>query len=353
MGDGTKENPYTREDVLRMIEENGGKAQGLDLSGKIFEEGIDLSGHDLRRIILARAKLREAHLEGANLRYAHLEGAVLSRAHLEETDLRRVQAQKVKMSDAQLREANLGHANLEGATLRRANLVEAHLRRIHLERANLIDSQLERADLRNARLDEAHLQRAQLQEANLTRACLEGANLHETEFSPHTKLVRVYWGNYVIGEERKQQFLWASDIYRGLKTWHTSVGMYNIAAEFYYREMEAKRKAQSWKRKPHLKLWNWFVRLLCGYGEKPERVVISAAVVVLGLALIYFTIGTLTPHTFLDSLYYSAVSFIALGYGQWAPQPAGWVKGLGVFEAFIGVFMMALFLVTFTRKMTR
>ena len=33
MGDGTKENPYTREDVLRLIKENGGTAKELDLSG--------------------------------------------------------------------------------------------------------------------------------------------------------------------------------------------------------------------------------------------------------------------------------------------------------------------------------
>ena len=29
MGDGTRKNPYTREDVLKRIEENGGKAKGL------------------------------------------------------------------------------------------------------------------------------------------------------------------------------------------------------------------------------------------------------------------------------------------------------------------------------------
>lgn len=96
-----------------------------------------------------------------------------------------------------------------------------------------------------------------------------------------------------------------------------------------------------------------FFNLLCGYGERPVRVVVSAVVAVFGLALIYFAIGTLTPNAFLNSLYYSAVSFTALGYGQWAPQPTGWVKGLGAFEAFTGVFMMALFLVTFTRKMIR
>ena len=36
MGDGTEQNPLTREDVLRLIEENVGKAIGLDLSEKVF-----------------------------------------------------------------------------------------------------------------------------------------------------------------------------------------------------------------------------------------------------------------------------------------------------------------------------
>jgi len=36
-----KENPYTREDVLRLIEEHSGKTGDLNLSGKWFEEGID------------------------------------------------------------------------------------------------------------------------------------------------------------------------------------------------------------------------------------------------------------------------------------------------------------------------
>ncbi len=31
MGDGTKEKPSTREDVLRLIQENGGKAEDLEL----------------------------------------------------------------------------------------------------------------------------------------------------------------------------------------------------------------------------------------------------------------------------------------------------------------------------------
>jgi len=43
-----------------------------------------------------------------------------------------------------------------------------------------------------------------------------------------------------------------------------------------------------------------------------------------------------------------------LGYGSWVyPEPESWAKGLGAAEAALGVSMIALFLVTFTRKMTR
>ena len=56
MGDGTKENPLTRKDVLRLIEKNGGTASGLDLSGKYFEDEIDLSKLDLHEITLKNEK---------------------------------------------------------------------------------------------------------------------------------------------------------------------------------------------------------------------------------------------------------------------------------------------------------
>ena len=374
MGDGSIKNPYTREDVLKKIEENGGTTKGLDLSQREFERGIDLHGLNLERIILTRANLREARLEEANLRYAHLEGVDLRDTHLERADLRNTRSQEARLRRAQLQEANLTRAHLESAILRWAHLDATHLRYIYLERADLRDTYLERADLRNAHLQEVRLQHAQLQEANLTRANLQGANLHETEFSDDTKFVRVYWGDYVIGEEKKQQFLRAADVYRRLKTWYTSAGMYETAAEFYYREMEATRKYiqflihdQSKKSKsgkqstPFLLTQKrlmqlvrlWIYKLTCGYGEKPWRVVASAAAVIFGLAAAYYFWGSFSSSSFWDILYYSAASFTALGYGQWAPQPTGWAKGIGAAEAVIGVFMIALFLVTFTRKMRR
>ncbi len=54
MGDGTEEYPYTCEDVIRLIKKNGGKAEGLNLSGKYFGEyfsEIDLRHLDFEGII--------------------------------------------------------------------------------------------------------------------------------------------------------------------------------------------------------------------------------------------------------------------------------------------------------------
>jgi hypothetical protein len=270
-----KEKPLTREDVLKLIEENGGKAEGLDLSGKRFEEGIDLHELNLGGIILAtahleRAKLWGAHLEGANLRGAHLEGADLVDAHLQGADL-------------------------SGA---------------HLIRRDLIGVELTR----------------------------------------DTRLQTVHWGkNYILGEETARDFDMAVHIYRQLKQWYTNAGMHDTAAKFYYREKEATRK--SLKRCSRHRVALQLLRVFFGYGERWQRVLCWMAFVVFGSAVAYFLFGGLAiPY----SLYFSVISFTALGYGKWVDiTPPGWVQALGAFESFTGVFLMALLLVTFFRKWTR
>lgn len=284
-----KGKPLTRKDLLKLIEENGGTAEGLDLSGKVFEEGIDLSSLDLQGIILngaelLRANLERANLEGAELQVAQLQGAILM--------------------DANLQTANLLFAKLQGTFLSGAKLQDAWLLGV--------------------------------------------------ELSSDTILLDADWGNYILIDEKEEHFPPAAITYRRLKQWYTNAGMYDEAGKFYYREMEAKRKELKWWPKPWHRAWSKFLSLICGYGERPLRVVISAVVVVFGLAAIYFFLGAFSSGTFAGCLYYSVVSFTALGYGSWVfPEPESWAKGLGAAEAALGVFMIALFLVTFVRKMTR
>ena len=327
MEDVTKQNPYTREDVLRLIEENGGTAKGLDLSGKVFEEGIDLRNLNLQGIILVGAVFKQA-----------TQGELISTGDL--------------LKDAELW-GELWGGSRGGARLSRSPLEGADLRYVHLERAGLWDARIEGAAFFDAHLEGADLCGAHLEGADLGGAHLQGAYLCDIKPEDNIKFDDADWGNYILGIENFGDFFEATKVYRCLKQWYTKHGMYDIAGEFFYREMESKRKAIKWWPNPFPRAWSKLLSILCGYGERPFRVVASAAVVVFGLALIYFAIGTLTPSTFPNALYYSAVSFTALGYGSWAPEPIGWVKGLGAFEAFLGVFMMALFLVTFIRKMTR
>ena len=312
----------TREDVLRLIEEHGGP-EGLDL------RQADLENADLSALDLHAADLRNATLDGANLRKTNLEGADLSQADF--------------------READLWQANLQ-----RVNLYEADLRGAELSGAKLQESYLLQTDLRGAELDRVDLERAELVQTDLRGAYLAGARLRGMI------LEGVNWGDYVLGDEIDGRLWWAALGYTALKQWHTEAGMYGIAGEFHYREMEARRKL-AWRGDPDSEqarrlpnaLGLYLSRWLYGHGERPERVIGWAAAVVFGLALVHWVVGTVAGG-FLDALYFSAVSFPALGYGEWAPEPQGWAgRFLGAGESFMGVFMMALFLVTFTRKMTR
>ena len=338
----------TREDVERLIEEHGGP------------EGLDLRDADLRQ---------------ANLGALDLHGVRLQRANLQETQLIQANIQGARLEDADLRGAILAYANLREAVLFGAKLPAAILLNADLQRAELIC-----ANLQGARLSQANLQGAKLTTADLTGADFAGADLRGVHLAlanlRDVNLEGAIWGDYVLGDELATFFVWAASVYRALKQWHTRAGMYDIAGQFFYREMEARRKS-AWRQEPlprgvprdvgvqvrsrlglserqlpYAVAMN-ALRFLYGYGERPERVIGWAAGIILGLALVHWLFGTVSG-AFWDALYYSAVSFVALGYGEWAPEPQGWAgRFLGVGEAIMGVFMMALFLVTFTRKMTR
>jgi len=314
MGDGTEQNPYTREDVLKLIEENDGKAEGLDLSWKVFEEGINLSEINLDGVILTEARLFKSNLREASLCYADLQGAVLS-----QSDLTRAELVDANIPDALLAGTNLQQSNLGGANLKGANLRDAKL---------------------------------------------QGACFPSVQISQETNFERAKWGNYILDDRwidcvfledgrsvpSSQFFSSAAETYRKFKIWHTNAGYYDIAGEFFFREMTAKRKALKWWPNPLNRAISKLISMLCGYGERPSNVVISALVVIFGLAAAYLFGGLGLAY----SIYFSAVSFTALGYGNWAhTSPSNWVQGLGAFESFLGVFMIALFLVTFVRKMTR
>jgi hypothetical protein len=268
--------------------------------------------------------------------------------------------------------------SMEGFVLRQASLegVRLHrgydLRRADLSRANLQGASLFNLDLRGAQLLKTDLSRANLNHAKLGGADLLGVMLEGT------KLEEVDWGEVVLQEARADAVLAegkpeeaarlykeAEEVYRNLRRTYDASGYLQDAGRFFYREMVMRRKLMPRWSAP--RIWSKLVDLVCGYGESPPRVLIFAALVIFGSAALYLILGVHTPHGFLilephlgfgenfgrylTCVYYSLVTYCTIGYGD--ILPVGYSRAVAVTEGFIGAFSMALFILVFSKKMTR
>ena len=171
---------------------------------------------------------------------------------------------------------------------------------------------------------------------------------------------------------------YADALFRKAKVlWHRE-GNYVEEGKAHYHEMDHIRRQKKW----HIRYIgaNLFHRLLHGYGERPYRVIIWAATIIAVCALLfmYFGIGEtrlfrveeiptynilkiiFKPSTLsLTDLanigryfYFSVVTFTTLGYGDLRPiHPISHL--ISSIEAFVGMFMMALFVLTFGRRWRR
>ena len=151
----------------------------------------------------------------------------------------------------------------------------------------------------------------------------------------------------------------------------------------HYRAMDLRRRASDW-RWP-VRFLDWFFFKSCwGYGVYPLRIVLTVAAVILGFGGIY-QLGAgqetmkgycATPFdapsageshtnappsgggveseecdTEFHPLYFSVITFTTIGYGDYAPR--GWVRWVAGAEGFLGLFLMAVFTVSFARKFIR
>ena len=272
--------------------------------------------------------------------------------------------------------------DLSGRNLNSADLSGLNLRSVSLAGADLGHVNLRNADLFGANLSGTDLFRADLRGACLGRCSLDSAFLMGIQIDEHTDLADVKWGDsYICEWERLGMLDNARSQYRQLFSWHRSHGYGDLAGEFLYRDWVCRRRqtgsdvASAWKRR---KPWQWgfllkrswwsSVRNLAllagfeaafGYGERPLRICFAAAFVVLFFTALFFLAPEspksdwTSPSRLWDCFYFSLVSFTTMGYGGWVEAPGPWARHLGAIESFIGLFVTAMFLVTFTRRWTR
>jgi len=171
------------------------------------------------------------------------------------------------------------------------------------------------------------------------------------------------------------------EIYRRLRQSCQRYGDHFNAGEFFYQEMDCKRKQMKGGQKI---FWNLIFKEVCGYGERPIRVIRASAFSIIFFALFYFYNGimyiengieiSIDHQINLNSLkifisefdhlvfpiikdffwcfYISIITFTTLGYGD--VHPVGFLSRLfASIESLIGIFMTATLIFVFSRKMLR
>lgn len=214
--------------------------------------------------------------------------------------------------------------------------------------------------------------------ADLSKTLFHRAFLDNVTFVNCTwpKKYIIYEEQHVKNEDINLGYKELETIYRNLKQNIQNNGDYSTAGEFYYREMEMRRKKNNWKIRS--RWWLELYHFIAGYGEKPQLVIRNSFLVIFIAALLFFFNGVIrtnifpllekTPYIINYSLhsvdfniqalidfgycfYYSIVTFTTLGYGD--IHPLGLSHVIASIEALIGAFFMALFVVVFVRKMAR
>ncbi|MCJ8314271.1 MAG: pentapeptide repeat-containing protein [Saccharospirillaceae bacterium] len=238
------------------------------------------------------------------------------------------------------------------------------------------------ADFYHANLKSAHLFKANLKNASLMKADLSYANLHEVNLEgcnllgakfDGAKIENVRWGNELLQETQAREqperaleyYQQVVEICRGIRKAAENQGLFETAGYFFHKEMVYRRFQI-----PKFSFQRFIsktVDIFCGYGEKPIRVVLFSIFFILVCALGFAYGGVAynaeniklsmdhsiwgNAKVLLGSIYFSVVTFTTLGYGDLTP--VGMVRVLAAFEAFIGSFTSALFVVVFVKKMTR
>ncbi len=102
-----------------------------------------------------------------------------------------------------------------------------------------------------------------------------------------------------------------------------------------------------------------FGRLLFGYGERPIRVLVASALIIIFCAFFYSLPGSLvyragpTQPSFWQGLYFSTITFTTLGYGDLYPAADGLYRAVAMAEAVAGGCLMALFVVCLAKRFSR
>lgn len=271
----------------------------------------------------------------------------------------------------------LAETTLIGADFTDANVSDADFSDTDLRNSIFENTTACRTDFQRSNLERSNFQKTDLRDANLQWARLDGISFSESRITEDTT-----FGDTVIYEEemrqqsdkssRKELFEGATRTYGKLEQLAQDNSL-DAQASTYYRKSKDVRRQFNWQTGNHLSgITAEVSRYFTGYGNRPGRVVLTSAGVILLAAILYplvgglhrtggrspvlSSIGSLSNASasqlltgFVKSVYFSIVTFTTLGYGNLEPSSdlGRYIAGV---EALIGTILLALFVGVLTRS---
>jgi hypothetical protein len=245
----------------------------------------------------------------------------------------------------------------------------AHLRGADMRGLTLTGKNLRDSDLTDVCFEDARFDRVGFDGSTLDDVNFEGAILQRCDLRRVTSLQRCKWYETILDGVRMPTFrdlgvgciylegpevdrAKAQYVFRTFKEVYKRAGDQDGAGLFYEREMDMKRALS----KGTERLWHGALWALCGYGERPIRAIGTFLLCILAYAVAYTFLDVIGPNgpidgDFWEALYFSAVTFTTLGYGDMRPD--GLARLLASTEALLGIFTISLFIFVFCRRMVR
>ncbi|MBL7106814.1 MAG: potassium channel family protein [Phycisphaerae bacterium] len=209
---------------------------------------------------------------------------------------------------------------------------------------------------------------------------VKGVNFKNTTFNSITDFSGVYSSSRSVPEFEnikfaRKKFGDDESFWRFAKQSAQEAGYYHFAGECFYNErcagLRTKSKGQNYDKLPlNAKIKKSitsirllpeliFGKILFGYGERPVRVLLASAVIIITCAFLYAQPNMLayrtgpTENDFLQGLYFSMITFTTLGYGDLYPEPNSICRIIAMTQATAGGFLMALFVVCLAKRFSR
>lgn len=247
---------------------------------------------------------------------------------------------------------------------------KTNLRKSIFQQNKIKNIQFILCNLKKSIFDKDEIESIYFSDCNLKSFSMINSKVYKLEFDDEfvTKLnENTFFDKFICRDKNKEYYASISKTYKNIASQFESNRILNISGEYHYLYKCSQSKTLEGFSKFKSKIF-W---LTCGYGERPTYALITSLEIVLIFAIIYMFTGisigdrlinyNLTSFSilekklilvdFLESLYFSLVTFTTVGYGDIIPIGTSII--LSSIEMILGVTLVGIWTATLARKITR